>query len=434
MPKTNPNVRLVSQLDDRHGIYFDNEKRSLKFTSFAIVPIFKKGANRYYEGYESDILFRKRDFNGSRVIRPRQNRPGFYFYMTDIRRGAVNANRRVIRDYSNAPTTWSSGIPPMYNETFSHVFQDCFGLTLREAWFQTYPQANYFPYENDTFAYIPPLITLPLMESDPKVAAGMIFGGYNKEIMKRYAGFVQNGDGVGLEIAYLGRLMGIDPQNIARLLVDFDGTNFRSLDFSADKRTTIRFARRFGILSDHRKNRMLESIANSADPDEYLQGYHLRDTVRMINGPMVNEAEIENAILNSRTIEELHDHMIDVYGGPMYQTRGRVEPKSFDFYDDLSFLEDVKIDGKSILLPKSQEDLMKWGRRMNNCIGSYAYYVNPSNFVFALVDENGHMTHNAEWRAGSIVQCSLNSNRRETVVFIDRLERKINKAMEKNNE
>lgn len=74
-------------------------------------------------------------------------------------------------------------------------------------------------------------------------------------------------------------------------------------------------------------------------------------------------------------------------------------------------LDGIRLDGMTLYIPKTNHELLSWGRQMHNCIGSYGMRVGKEGRIILGILKEGKLTYNIEIYGGRINQFYASKNR-----------------------
>lgn len=161
-------------------------------------------------------------------------------------------------------------------------------------------------------------------------------------------------------------------------------------------------------------------------PNDFL--HLLRDTVRQIQ-------EIENmgksvTISKKINLERLHDEVSRFY------TRLKKKETPLPVYKSMYTLKNETIDDYDIVFPKTNHDLIEWGKYMNICVGSYDGYVTSGQSNIFSLQKNNKPIYCVEifkYKNGlQLGQCKGMSNSEGPVEIKQKIIDKINNLEKKN--
>lgn len=441
MSKKNPDLELVEYLNgnERSRVYFDKKKSCVKLIHFREFPVYDRSVparfDYGYDGFGERVdppLFIKHIPSIVNGIRVRGNGKGYYFY--NFQKAMGRGSKNIIRDVTHR---FMDGRHVYADTTFSNVVHQKLGVTPYEAFMVTHPQLQFVDTGRDygpermIAPFIPKLLTEAMRMDDPKDAARHIFGDYSKEIMKAYASSMSVEGLCDLDLAMMGRHMGIHPTNLARMILTHrkndEVLRYADNDVShSPKKEVIRIAKLMGgFLSEKKKMKFLLQMGT--------EPMWLEDSLRMLRGVRSTRDYREivaQSLHDSGDVREFHDNVMGRIHVP--QPRNFLfspgENIEFKFYSELENISAIEIDGMTVKFPKDSNELWNWGTMMNHCIGSYSYSINKTNFVFALM-KGGKMVYNVDIRNNcDVIQCMASGNTPAPKEFVDKLQKKLDEA------
>jgi hypothetical protein len=101
---------------------------------------------------------------------------------------------------------------------------------------------------------------------------------------------------------------------------------------------------------------------------------------------------------NLTNIQEVHDHISLLY------RRSKTEDFDLKPSEEVLALDGVSVEDLEIVVPKTNHELLDWGSRMNNCIGSYGNQFKFGSCILFGIKKNGELTYNIEIRNKNIAQ------------------------------
>lgn len=164
----------------------------------------------------------------------------------------------------------------------------------------------------------------------------------------------------------------------------------RGLDLNAAERQFLRPF--FKVLTLNQRKRLIDSVK-----DNPHQMWLVSETLRMF-GVLTREHEVvfQEGQLIGRSWNELHDFLMSDI-----QVRGSKE-KPIEKVALAKKIEGLQpTEDFSLVLPETTTDLIKWGRDMGHCIGSYTDSAMRGSDVFVGIMHKGNMIGNAQIRTSS---------------------------------
>ena len=141
---------------------------------------------------------------------------------------------------------------------------------------------------------------------------------------------------------------------------------------------------------------------------------HLYDAIRMWN-------ELGRPNIKGKNIQKIHDDLAVIL-----QTRNVLDFELFPSESHLK-LDGLQIEGYTIVVPKTNHELISWGAKMSNCIASYAQIArNQSKFIFG-VKKGDELVYNVMYSNAD----STSYRREKEGLYIDQFYGKCNTRVDK---
>lgn len=125
--------------------------------------------------------------------------------------------------------------------------------------------------------------------------------------------------------------------------------------------------------------------------------YEFWDMLRMLHGYEERAGKSFNFI-DVASFKELHDYAAKEW------SKIKNPCVVFEYKKGAVEIDNATVGDFKIVLPKNSYELIDWGQKMSNCVGSYSSLIKNNNCLVLGVEKGGELKYNIEIRGGAIGQ------------------------------
>lgn len=143
------------------------------------------------------------------------------------------------------------------------------------------------------------------------------------------------------------------------------------------------------MLKDYREHRKFFKLFNPKKLRNFLltgKDYELSDTIHLYN----DFSHVIPLPTNINKLTELHDF----YSAEVSKIKQKDYP--INYSEKILTLDNITLDNLKLVIPKTNHELINWGRKMSNCIGSYGNRASEMGRILLGVFRENELIYNIE--------------------------------------